>query len=1101
MAPKKGSSNNNYYWFLLLPIAALVVVAILLIPRSKGHDWDDDEDDEDNPRTEARRGNGNSAVDRFTDDELRNFPTPPDPAWGGNSPAFRKEVAPGVIISARENAFEQPTNVRFRLATKAEDEWVAALAEQQLEQHIPLFSFDLDAGLAPGQHMPGTFNVEMDLEEMDVPEEIWDALCVSRVDEKGYIQEWNCRVKDGKLSFDTDRNCLWVITCCAVAALSVKLGATAATATAIVLAGGFPYYHLFGYHLYAYGFKSLAYLTFKDPNCGMVSIGFLPEETEHPNPDKYWKALKKVDKRLAELKEEAKQEERETQNYHESLRNFNNPAPIYRGVIDDRFSFATLYTQKVYSDRELEKLIKDRDMETPQSILNIKTMAQVSLNYLATEQGLKIPGNICPIYLGNEKLTSGELGAYNNIMDLSPWIGIYYAGKYVKTENNTKTIKDDEGDRIFITLCHEMFHHFHSGYVFSNVFKDSRLTEAGASVLERDFADWLYKNNKLGFDPRTQAADARLEFVLRTNRHWLLASLCSPVAPTHVKLDQLWELCKAYVEVIIRAAIINSSVTNPYSTAVSLETVQESIRKMEDALSNLSERAYLSIEQLIDLCCFTGEAIMGGVNCDTGYMLGDFIDYLRKHADQNATLHDMLMYGSGWNVAKALQQGFNIETEEKFYDYYEGFIMEYIKKILDSQKTFVESRRFKELYYDQLPEPIAFNRTECVQKLACWKQAGPYACRTVSFLSGQGQGNYNLLLVPSPAMKGNGEKAAKAVILKGDTAIAPTPYYLEADSNGNRSAEHAVLLFTNKMSQVSLTDDHYYDAVAYYAPKENPKVEPPTNGCYRMSTTEKPAQALIDKGYVTGIQFFVKDKRTNAIDTVKVKLTNAEELSALLTLPPGRAGVEPDITALARWYYQPDPNDTTCYYSPWSEEGDRATGLIIDNDSYIYGVGGYWDDGGDLTSHPKGHLKVWSDGRFEWDGPAFSRNGYRVTQFHCKGKGVLGAELNTIVVDVDGAIGDIDAASFSCSELTVYRKERNSQDQEVEVATVYRITDVKDAFICFNNPTSRDVPVKVLISFPKATRWRQNGGNEGNGLEITGYGRVEESHMNPFDDF
>ena len=200
MAPKKGSPNNNYYWFLLLPIAALVVVAILLIPRSKGHDWDDDEDDEDNPRTEARRGNGNSAVDRFTDDELRNFPTPPDPAWGGNSPAFRKEVAPGVIISARENAFEQPTNVRFRLATKAEDEWVAALAEQQLEQHIPLFSFDLDAGLAPGQHMPGTFNVEMDLEEMDVPEDIWDALCVSRVDEKGYIQEWNCRVKDGKLS-------------------------------------------------------------------------------------------------------------------------------------------------------------------------------------------------------------------------------------------------------------------------------------------------------------------------------------------------------------------------------------------------------------------------------------------------------------------------------------------------------------------------------------------------------------------------------------------------------------------------------------------------------------------------------------------------------------------------------------------------------------------------------------------------------------------------------------------------------------------------------------------------------------------------------------
>jgi hypothetical protein len=270
-----------------------------------------------------------------------------------------------------------------------------------------------------------------------------------------------------------------------------------------------------------------------------------------------------------------------------------------------------------------------------------------------------------------------------------------------------------------------------------------------------------------------------------------------------------------------------------------------------------------------------------------------------------------------------------------------------------------------------------------------------------------------------------------------------------------------------------------------------------------MSTKEIPSKALLDKQYVTGIQFFVKDNRTNKIDTAKVEYKkDSVEMWAFLTLPPGRAGEEPDITALARWYYQPDPNDTTCYYSPWSEESERASGPIIDNDTYIYVAGEYSDIGSqNLTSHAKGHLKVWSDGRFEWSNPAFSAGSCRVTQFQCKGKGVLGAELNTIVVDVDGAVGDIDPTSFSSSELTVFRKETNSQGEQVEVSTVYKITDVKDAFVCFTKPLSPNAPVKVLINFPKATIWRQNGGRAGNGLEITGYGKVEQASMSPFDDY
>ena len=139
---KKPSTKNSYYWFLLLPITALVVLAIVLIPKSKHHDWDDDEDDDETSEVVTR-------------------PDGPELEWGGNSPAFRKEVAPGIVISARENAFEQPPEVEFRFATEDEDKMVGKKVEQQLEHQVPLFTFSLDAGLEPTQHIPGTFNVEL----------------------------------------------------------------------------------------------------------------------------------------------------------------------------------------------------------------------------------------------------------------------------------------------------------------------------------------------------------------------------------------------------------------------------------------------------------------------------------------------------------------------------------------------------------------------------------------------------------------------------------------------------------------------------------------------------------------------------------------------------------------------------------------------------------------------------------------------------------------------------------------------------------------------------------------------------------------------------
>lgn len=1123
LKPKKPKTNNNYYWFLLLPVAAIVILVILLIPKSKHFDWDDDDDDPDSPSTGLVTQRGHSAIDRFTDEELLNIPEAPDPEWGGNSPAFRKEVAPGIVISARKNAFEKPTEVKFRFATEAEHKKACQAVQQQLQYHTPLFSFDLDAGLESTQRIPGTFHVELDMDKLDIPEETRNGIRVCRIDENGNVQEWNSSLDGNKFSFDTDKNCLWLLTFSAVAVITAKIGMSSLVVGGITLVGSAPLLMSYG-NLELYFFrKTFVYDYFKVPHYGTISIGFCPDETEHPNPAKYIKAVKDVNQRLAELQEKAEQDERDIQDYHRSLRNADNPIPIYIGV-DEKFSFARLYADYLVRDSELKKLLKELDKEKPQSIKDIEKMVEVSIVYLKDVQGLKVPGSMCGIYLGDNGFVGGSNGsrvegAYNHFCGLNPWLGINYLGNYVVkegtetvngVEREKRIIKESVKDKLLMTVCHELFHHFHSSYVINSFFRDSRLAESTAAVLEHDFTDWLYETGKLDFDPRSREGDNKLQYADRSPKYWLLGALTRPVMPSFANLDQLGELCKATLVTLMRSAML----TNNDELFVDTTEMNRRIRAQKEAIDEMSRRANLSFEQLCDIFGYVGELKKGGPNCDAGYMLGDFIDYLRENVNRETTLHDILMYGSGWNLAEAFKKGFGIESEEKFYEHYEGFILKNIKDIVSKQYRFVtdESTDYHSLYYNQLMPLVNLTPQDCVHELKCWAHADNYACRTVSFFNRPNNGNYNLLLIPSPELKGDGEKAVKAAILKGDSVLAPNPYYLEADSNGNRSPESVVMLLTHKFREYESScnsmygvpfsdDDYYYDAVAYFAPREKPIVNSTPNGDYRFLFKEKPVEVLKKKKYVTGVEFMLKDNRTGkpvASQKVPFPEDSSEPLNALLTYPNRRAGEEPDVSGYARWYYQPNPRDTTSYYSPWSETGEAGGGLLIDNDTYLYDMGPFRNPSSNLTSLPKGHLKVWSDGRFEWRSPAASSENMSVSAFTVSGQGKLGARLSQVVVNVDGVLGEIDSLSFHSSGLTVNEKQWNERGEEYTVTTEYSVRNVQDAFICYKNPRTPGATIKVILNFPKAVRRRGNGASEESLLEFFGYGEERERSTSPF---
>ena len=190
-----------------------------------------------------------------------------------------------------------------------------------------------------------------------------------------------------------------------------------------------------------------------------------------------------------------------------------------------------------------------------------------------------------------------------------------------------------------------------------------------------------------------------------------------------------------------------------------------------------------------------------------------------------------------------------------------------------------------------------------------------FACRTANFMPADSCDLYNLFLVPH--MYNGKEEAVKAFILRGDSAYSSTPYYLECDSNGMKSPTSVALLFTDKMKNLDLVVSDYYNAVAFYAPKEKPETEMVSGGV-RMKTYELPSDEMMRNNYVTGIAYTVKNNKTGRENTVLKTLVDPD--TPVIAIPDWQAGEEADISTYCRWYYQPYANDAAIYYSPKSEE-------------------------------------------------------------------------------------------------------------------------------------------------------------------------------------
>ena len=186
----------------LMTNCCLLAIAMLLVGcngcKNGNGSSDDDLKDDDKEENEV-------IVDHITEEYLNSFGSPDDGhhKFNGNSKPIDITPCEGMHVTAQENAFEHDTEIKI---TGVSDETYEQLKKQCEEVNTNmLMAFDVDCGLADDEIMPGVYRVEMDLKKMGVPKEMYDELCVYRIDDEGKMIEYHSWVKNDKLIYESVR--------------------------------------------------------------------------------------------------------------------------------------------------------------------------------------------------------------------------------------------------------------------------------------------------------------------------------------------------------------------------------------------------------------------------------------------------------------------------------------------------------------------------------------------------------------------------------------------------------------------------------------------------------------------------------------------------------------------------------------------------------------------------------------------------------------------------------------------------------------------------------------------------------------------------------
>lgn len=463
------------------------------------------------------------ALDRVTEEELAKFnPDIPLSKGHGQSRAFKSHPLDEMRISAPAGAFDADPDIHVSVASDELLEAVEKKVERELQGERLLWAYDIDAGLPSDSVLPGKYKVEINLKRLGVPKELYSAIRLWRMDDKGKLQPLNTRLKNGVICYHACQNSVLVTTICSIALIYVAYKGIQSGSIGLPLKVRMDYegWANAGFPLCFWKKSDLVQVPVED-SFGNFIVLFLHSKTEDKDHSKeYIEKASQLSDRLDALDKKAtKKYDKENSKLKYMWLGRAEAEKMRRiGIYEE-------YVNLLKADTITRKLLRDPALQLPQSVRDIVKGTMLANRFSQDKEGLGLKPLSYDywVYI----VPSQEIGSSTTKALFQPYpvvggtIYVNYDG-YLKQEGGKTVYDRKKTDAMCVNMAHEIGHAYEHEYVTTIFLTDKRFLEAIGSITEHWFAAWMKKKGYFTYADTESAETAELlEYAERDNKQLL----------------------------------------------------------------------------------------------------------------------------------------------------------------------------------------------------------------------------------------------------------------------------------------------------------------------------------------------------------------------------------------------------------------------------------------------------------------------------------------------------------------------------------------------------------------------------------------------------
>ncbi len=389
------------------------------------------------------------------------------PEWPSHSEAVDFEAAEGVRVSADAGALYDDT--RITVAPVAEGTGRIMEIEEDFRSRgdYLIAAWEVDAGLAPGESLPGEYRVTVDLSTLGIPEAMYPAVRLYRISEDGGCTEYAGELDGSMLTCAASQNSI-------VGAAIVLVGLITIYGAVRVQED---FYYVYNFH------RKHCHEDFDCPD-GRYTIHWNMVDVD---PEQQTKL-----DRLGALTEAMEKQAEEA--YRQEEANRQDAGFLYR-TFNQNKSVAERLADLMAANEEYKQL--QASLKIPEMIQRVRGLINTALSYLHEHELV-----LMPTHRVQFRLITGDgknFGAAVQSILRDSYINVDITRAWEMLEDTPEA--KELWDNLLLTLTHELFHLCQERYHTRWWTDSNRFDEMVALVLESDAKEWYKEQGIITTDP------------------------------------------------------------------------------------------------------------------------------------------------------------------------------------------------------------------------------------------------------------------------------------------------------------------------------------------------------------------------------------------------------------------------------------------------------------------------------------------------------------------------------------------------------------------------------------------------------------------------